>query len=125
MLAGIFLAEFCKNNGMENKEFSAAANRKLLKYPYPGNVRELKAVIELSAVLTDTSVIDDEHIIFNNTASVTEFFSEEMTMKQYSDKIIRHYLEKYHNDVQMVAAKLGIGKSTIYNLLKKWDEQGE
>lgn len=125
LLAGIFLAEFCKNNGMENKEFSAAANRKLLKYPYPGNVRELKAVIELSAVLTDTSVIDDEHIIFNNTASVTEFFSEEMTMKQYSDKIIRHYLEKYHNDVQMVAAKLGIGKSTIYNLLKKWDEQGE
>ena len=44
-------------------------------------------------------------------------------MKQYSDKIIRHYLEKYHNDVKTVAAKLDIGKSTIYNLLKKWEEQ--
>jgi DNA-binding NtrC family response regulator len=110
---------------MDKKELSAAANRKLLKYPYPGNVRELKAVIELAAVLTDSTVIDEEHIVFNSTASVADFFSEEMTMKQYSDKIIRHYLEKYHNDVKTVAAKLDIGKSTIYNLLKKWEEQGE
>lgn len=125
LLAGIFLTDFCNINGMDKKELSAAANRKLLKYPYPGNVRELKAVIELAAVLTDSSVIDEEHIVFNSTASVADFFSEEMTMKQYSDKIIRHYLEKYHNDVKTVAAKLDIGKSTIYNLLKKWEEQGE
>jgi DNA-binding NtrC family response regulator len=125
LLAGIFLTDFCNINGMDKKELSAAANRKLLKYPYPGNVRELKAVIELAAVLTDSTVIDEEHIVFNSTASVADFFSEEMTMKQYSDKIIRHYLEKYHNDVKTVAAKLDIGKSTIYNLLKKWEEQGE
>ena len=48
---GIFLTDFCNINGMDKKELSAAANRKLLKYPYPGNVRELKAVIELQLFL--------------------------------------------------------------------------
>jgi transcriptional regulator with PAS, ATPase and Fis domain len=42
-----------------------------------------------------------------------------MSIKEYNHKIIHHYLEKYDNDVLLVAKKLSIGKSTIYRMLKE------
>ena len=120
-LADNFLGDFCKTNSLERMELSAQAKRKLLSYSFPGNVRELKAVIELAAVLTNSRLIEDEHIFFNGQRIVSELLSEELTLKQYNERIIRHYMEKYRN-VLLVAEKLDIGKSTIYNLLKKWKE---
>jgi transcriptional regulator with PAS, ATPase and Fis domain len=43
---------------------------------------------------------------------------EENTLKVYINKIIKHYLQKYDNNILMVAKKLDIGKSTIYRMIK-------
>ncbi len=43
-----------------------------------------------------------------------------MTLKEYTERIIRHYLREYNNNVLKVAKKLDIGKSTIYNLLRTY-----
>ncbi len=119
LLAEHFLGEFCKENNLERLILTPAAKKKLMKYSFPGNVRELKAVIELGAVLTNTGEIDEEQIVFSSANSEADLFSREMTLKEYNEKIIFHYLEKYDNNVIRVAEKLDIGKSTIYNLLKK------
>lgn len=119
LLASHFLSEFCKENGLEKLRLTPAAKKKLMQYTFPGNVRELKAVIELGAVLTNSNEIDQEQIIFNSANSETDLFSQDMTLKEYTEKIIFHYLKKYDNNVIKVAEKLDIGKSTIYNLLKK------
>ena len=47
LLAHFFIKEFCKDNDMDIKELSAGAIKKLKKYDFPGNVRELKAIIDL------------------------------------------------------------------------------
>nr|WP_319401335.1 sigma-54 dependent transcriptional regulator [uncultured Carboxylicivirga sp.] len=119
MLSQHFLNTFCKDNGLEKLELTAAAKKKILSHRFPGNVRELKAVVELGAVMTNSSIIDEEHIIFNSTQSQEDLFNEEMTLKEYTERIIRHYLRKYNNNVLLVADKLDMGKSTIYNLLKR------
>jgi len=46
------------------------------------------------------------------------FFAENLTLDEYNRKIIRHYLEIYSDNVMTVAQKLGIGKSTIYRMMK-------
>ena len=119
MLAQHFLNTFCKDNGLDKLELTSAAKKKILSHRFPGNVRELKAVVELGAVMTNSNIIDEEHIMFNSTQSEEEIFNEEMTLKEYTERIIRHYLKKYNNNVLLVADKLDMGKSTIYNLLKK------
>jgi len=119
LLSDHFLAEFCKENGMEKIVLTPGAKKKLMQYSFPGNVRELKAVIELGAVLTNSGIIDEEHIVFNSANNEMDMFSKEMTLREYTEKIIRHFLVKYNNNVIKVADKLDIGKSTIYNLLKK------
>jgi len=118
ILANHFLKDFCKENNLPKKEFSSKARSKLLSYHYPGNVRELKAIVELSVVMSNQQVIDEEDIMFSPTNTGIDIFAQEMTLREYENKIIKHYLEKNNNNVVLVAKKLDIGKSKIYNMIK-------
>jgi DNA-binding NtrC family response regulator len=118
ILASHFLKEFCKENNLPKKEFSAKARNKLLSYHYPGNVRELKAIVELSVVMSNQMVIDEDDVMFSPTNTGLDLFAQEMSLREYESKIIAHYLEKNNNNVVLVAKKLDIGKSKIYNMIK-------
>ena len=118
ILAKYFVDEFCKENKMKKLSISTAAQEKLMKYPFPGNIRELKAIVELAAVLTNSDIIDENDISLNTTNTITDFLLEENTLKVYINNIIKHYLQKYDNNILMVAKKLDIGKSTIYRMIK-------
>ncbi len=118
LLANHLLNDFIKKNKMEKLEISRPAKDKLMSYSYPGNVRELKAIVELAAVMTMDNVLTENDIQFRGTQRAANFLTNEMTMEAYKKQIISHYLEKYNNDIPVVADKLDIGKSTIYRLLK-------
>jgi len=115
------LKQFCEENDMEPMSISNEAHEKLLTYNFPGNIRELKSIIELAAVMTDEREIQESNITFNNLSQEKNFIFEEMTMQHYSYKIIRHFLEKYDNDIPKIATKLDIGKSSIYRYLKEME----
>ena len=118
LLADHFLNSFCQKNNLHEKKFSTAARNKLLNHNYPGNVRELNAIVELAAVLSSENIIEEEHIIFTPAQASLDIFSTEIPLREYEIKIIKHYLEKYNNNVVLVASKLQIGKSKIYNMIK-------
>jgi DNA-binding NtrC family response regulator len=117
LLAKEFLDQSCKENKIQKKSFTNTAKEKLLTYKYPGNVRELKAIIDLATIMSEHDQIMDTDFNFNIGKSSVDLFDEELTLAEYEAKIIRHYLNKYPNVVE-AAKRLGIGKSTIYNLLK-------
>ncbi len=118
VLASHFMKTFAKENKMKQKQLTKAARERLMKYPYPGNVRELKAIIDLAMVMSDDDVIDEEHITFKTSSAVSDFLLEENTLADYNKKIIRYYLNKNNGNVIKTAKQLDIGKSTIYRLLK-------
>ncbi len=114
-----FLDEFTKENDMPKLQLSPEAQKKMLNYDWPGNVRELKAVMELAAVMSDDQKIGEEDITFNSTNSgLNDMISKELTLKDYTVKIIQHFLDKYERNVVDVARRLDIGKSTIYRMVK-------
>lgn len=118
LLARYFLDLFCKDNGIGKKTISPEVQQKLLQYTFPGNVRELKSVMELAAVMADGDIIQPEHVTINTTATVNDLLSKERTLKDFDIHIIQHYLDKYDKDVLLVARKLDIGKSTIYRMIQ-------
>jgi two-component system response regulator AtoC len=122
LLADNFIKAFCKNNNLFSMTLSSGARNKLLSHHYTGNIRELKAIVELSAVLCNDGIVNEKHIVINNSDATPQILHEELTLKEYNDRIILHYLKKYNN-VMDVAEKLDIGKSTIYNLLKKKNQE--
>ena len=119
MLARHFIKEFCDKNDMEHKKLSREAIQRLQSYSFPGNVRELKAVIDLAVVMSDTDEITEEDINFSNKSPIEDLITEDRTLEEYQQLIIRHFLEKYDNKVRLVAKKLDIGKTTIYRLMKE------
>lgn len=120
LLAGFFVEQFCKENDMPKKAVSAEAQKKLMGYNYPGNVRELKATMELAVVMSNSDTIQDTDINFASATngSAKSFFTEEQTMCEYEKMIVNYFLNKYDNNVRLVAQKLDIGKSKIYMMLK-------
>ena len=112
------LEEFCKENKLDPITITSGAKEKLLDYNYPGNVRELKSIIELAAVMCSEGLIQEENIVFKSVRSEDNFTYANLTMKGYEEKILDYYMEKYDNNVIKVAKILDIGKSTIYRHLK-------
>ncbi len=118
ILAKHFMDLFCKDNNLPKKSLSQEAQQKLLNYAFPGNVRELKSVIELAVVMSDDESILPDHIAINTAAAVNDLLNKERTLKEYDIDIIQHYLDKYDKDVLLVAKKLDVGKSTIYRMIQ-------
>ena len=118
-LVDFFSDEFFKENKKKRKEFSKEAIKKLLNYSFPGNIRELKAIVELAIVLSENSEVTENDIVFNQLFSVSDLVASECSLKEYNNKIIKYYLDKYNNDVALVAQKLEIGKSTLYKMMQK------
>ena len=119
VLALYFIEQFAKENNMEPLSISKAAQEKIMNYPFPGNVRELKAIIELAAVMANDGVIEAEDITFHsNSSSYVDIMDAEYTLQEFNARIISSYLDKYEGNIVEVAKRLDIGKSTIYRMKK-------
>lgn len=117
LLSKHFVDQYCKENQIERKILSPQAQEKLLEYAFPGNVRELKSVIELAVVMADGETIQPDHLTLHTPSSVNNLMAQEKSLKQYEIQIIQHFLDKYDRDVLTVARKLDVGKSTIYRMV--------
>ena len=124
LIAKHILDQFSQENQMRKFKISPEAQEKLMQYPFPGNIRELKSIIELSAVMTEDAEIRAQDISFNSTARMESFLYQEMSMQEFMYRIIRHFLNKYDNNVLEVAKRLDIGKSSLYRYLKEMEEAG-
>lgn len=119
LMAERFIHDFCKKNKKPLKYLADCAKVALMSYTFAGNVRELKAVIELAIVMTDTQTIYAENLNIKSDFQRQDLLAIERTLEDYELIIIEHFLKKYDYKVRFVAKKLGIGKTKIYDLLQR------
>jgi two-component system, NtrC family, response regulator AtoC len=122
VLAQHFIRIFCQENSIPLKKLSEQSKRKLMNCLFPGNVRELKSVIELAVTLSENEEIDPVDLAIDQDDPLTVVANEVLTLREYEMKIIKATLKKYNNDIRQTAEKLGIGISTIYRILKEEKE---
>ena len=118
ILAKYFADDFAKQNKLGAITIAQSAKSKLLGYQFPGNIRELKAIIDLAAVMCDNNEITADDITFNSTRKGEVFVMENKTLREHEIEIIKIYLKKNNNDVIATAKALDIGKSTIYKMIQ-------
>ncbi len=119
LLAKYFINAFCESNEMDIPLLTSEAQKKLLKYNYPGNVRELKSVVELAVVMANEGRINAEDINFRKNEELYQPPTEGLTLKEHTTRIIKLYLEKHDNNIKEAARELDISYSTIYRVLKE------
>ncbi|GAB3572655.1 sigma-54 dependent transcriptional regulator [Spirosoma luteolum] len=120
LLATHFQTEFCRDNNLPVRPLSKAAAQRLQQYRFPGNVRELKALMQLAAVLAEGTEIQADDLLFSPIAPTQEQpASDPRTLRDYTLDIIASHMRQFNNNVGLVASKLDIGRSSIYKLMQQ------
>lgn len=118
LIAKYYMDLFCKENKMPSKTFSTDAKKKILNHSFPGNIRELKSIIELASVMAEGVEILPEHLNIVSQNVLETFAVKDATLKEFNIKLMQYYLDLYNSDVIKVAKKLDVGKSTIYRMIQ-------
>lgn len=122
LLSKFFIQNFCKDNGMPLKDLSENAKEKIMQYTWPGNIRELKSVMELSVIMSNGSEIEAEDITVHPQQFLQELMLTERSMRDYEIEIVKHYMRKFNNNTRAVADNLKIGQTTVYRILKEAEQ---
>ena len=121
LLASHFVKLFCKDNSIPLKTLSSDAQKKIISYRFPGNIRELKSIIELSVILADGKTITPDDIQIQQTHESENMFEQELTMEEYNVRILKHFLDSNNKNAVVVAKKLDISKATVYRMIAKYN----
>jgi two-component system NtrC family response regulator len=113
-----------------NMRLSPAALRLLMNYGFPGNIRELRNMVERAIIVGGGSdEIRPEHFSFEALGEQPGQFSMGFQHEPTLDEIERRYLEllvaKYAGHRGQIAAILGVSERSIYRLLEKHGFKGE
>ena len=119
VLAGAFLKQYSNKYKRNSLRLSAAAVRKLMKYHWPGNIRELQHTIEKAVILSDDDVLQAEDFLFK--ASAAQSSAGLQTLADMERQMIEEALDKYNGNLSFIAEKLGISRQTLYNKLRRYE----
>lgn len=132
-LVNHFLVKYSKDNDRSISGISHDAMDALLKYSWPGNIRELENVIERAIILDIDNVIkvDDlpqilltENIVseFQALEAVNKFSASLKEAMQEPEKVhIINILKEVGGNKKEAAKKLGVNRTTLYNKLRKYN----
>ena len=120
-LADHFLGAYTARNGRIFEGFSEAAQSSLLDYQYPGNVRELRNIVECSATLCppEVSLIGAEHINIQKGVSAKLLSQSDQLAGKNEYEWILQVLEENRWNRRQTAKKLGIPYSTLRFKMEK------
>ncbi|WP_126444389.1 sigma-54 interaction domain-containing protein [Sulfuricystis multivorans] len=103
----------------------------LMAYDYPGNVRELRNVLERATLLCDGDVILPEHLppeLIHGGDPATRSGGPVVvarTLEDIEDEALRRRLAAHHGNRKSLAAELGISERTLYRRLQRIREKNE
>jgi len=121
-LANTILRNLASDLAQDQKELTAGAQTALKAYSWPGNIRELRNVLERVALTGDTHLIQTDDLALPQRSSVASnpAFQPGLTLEDMERQYIRSVLREEHGKVTQAAARLGIPRSTLYQKIKTY-----
>ena len=119
VLANFFLQKYATKYNKPNLKINQQAQDKLLKYTWPGNIRELQHTIEKAVILSEGNLLKTEDFFMRPV--VTERVNEsELTLEEMEKRMVSISIEKNNGNLSVAAEQLGISRQTLYNKMKKF-----
>lgn len=119
ILADFFLQKFSAKYGKPNLKINKQGQEKLMKYHWPGNIRELQHSVEKAVILSESSILKAEDFFMHPVSSQ---FAEDanLTIDEMEKRMIVYAMEKNSKNLSAAADQLGITRQTLYNKIKKF-----
>jgi DNA-binding NtrC family response regulator len=118
VLTDFFLKKYSSKYGKPSLKINQQAQDKLLKYPWPGNIRELQHTIEKAVILSEGNVLKTEDF-FMKPVSSGRTNETELNLEEMEKRLINLAIEKNNGNLSAAADQLGITRQTLYNKIKK------
>jgi Nif-specific regulatory protein len=125
LLADYFLDSFCRNMGRNRPQFTSAAKKRLLEHAWPGNIRELRNLMERLAYLTSGDRIEADDLAFINAGAESDTlqFDFNATLAaathDFQQKFIKQTIEKANGNMSKAAKRLGLHRSNLYRKMRQ------
>ncbi len=114
---------FAKKYGNQYKKskitFSPEAIKKLVKYAWPGNIRELKHLVARAIIMCNTEIIEAADIWLNLEQS--DSISRNYNIEVLEKDAIKKALAENQGNLSKTAKALGLGRTTLYRKMNKYD----
>ncbi len=124
LLVRYFADKQCKDNGLPRVDFTDEAMEYLSRLPYPGNIRELKNLVERTLLVSGKELLtaDDFKVQYPGAVEQprTTATLQGMTLEEVERQTILQTLEKYGNNLSQAAMALGITRPSLYRRLEKY-----
>ena len=118
---------FVELEGLPYKHFTTAAQNRLRRYSWPGNLRELKNLIQRLLIMGESENIDLEEVETAlgeqpDNESTENLYNFDIPLRQARERFERAYLEyqlkQYHGSVSKIAKVVGMERTHLYRKLK-------
>ncbi|MDH6316599.1 two-component system NtrC family response regulator [Parabacteroides sp. PF5-5] len=124
LLAQYFADKQSEINKLPKVKFTPASLSYLQQLPYPGNIRELKNLVERTMLVSGKSTLDiadfsNQHTDTQSTKGNISF--DGLTLDELEKQSIVQALEKYAGNLSHVASALGISRAALYRRLEKYN----
>ena len=125
LLAYWFLRNFERRTGADELRFSTDAMGALREYHWPGNIRELRSIIEHAALICNDGEIKVSELRFQPTTPIAPADfpppnGNYLTMDELQRQYIAYALKRENGEIDKVAVKLGISRSSLYAKIKQY-----
>ena len=120
MLAEHFLETYSKKYRKDQKSFGANTLKRLQKYPWPGNIRELQHAIERAVIMSDNSTLAAEDFFFlANNPQANDVQTETFNLDDVEKSVIQKAINKHTGNISKAAKELGLTRASLYRRLEK------
>ena len=126
LLVRHFADKQCESNGLPKVEFTSEAMDYLSRLPYPGNIRELKNLVERTLLVSGKEILTADDFKSQYQHPIEQKMTtnlQGMTLEEIEKQTILQTLEKYNNNMSQVAVALGISRAALYRRLEKYNIQ--
>ena len=123
LLVRHFASLATENNNLQKIDVADEAMEYLMRQPFPGNVRELKNLVERAILMSGKSLLTTEDFRLANDILPTQpknVATTAMTLDEAERARIIEAMEKYDGNMTQVAASLGISRQALYRRLEKF-----
>jgi len=130
LLVQTFITEFNARNGRAVRALTPEASRLLHRYAWPGNIRELRNVIERAVILSEGDFIEAEHLPGDLSGPPppsihSSGLTAGMTVDEAERKLIELTLGHTHDNKTRAAEILGVTVKTLHNKLKRFRREAQ
>lgn len=122
LLVTYFLTVFSEEIGRKVPVITQDALNKLYNYDHPGNIRELKNIIQSLLLFCKKDIIEADEVLIPNKHKIdTTLELDSFNLENHEKKMIQLAMQKAHNVISNAAKLLGISPYALSRRLKKYD----